>query len=353
MAHPVTCTKHCIRSRELLLFLAALCWVSAPAQALPPPGQWVVNPTSLDFMTVTVGQSSQLAVSFTNNGQVAVDVTASQGSGFTVPAGTQVAPGQTVQVPVTFTPTMDGTFNGQLLFKEPKAGGSQAVPLMGVGAGSTLESSSTLLDFGKVLIKSSRSITITLTNRNTQPIDVIALTVGKPFRVVATPGTLQPGGTMTVTVLFKPKRVKTFEETLDIAILKAGASSVIRIPVLGEGVDGRVGAVPGKLNFKNVPSNVFHVRETWVFNATSNPVEFVIDSRGYDEEFFHQRYPDAITLDGFGAFELALLFGAIRICEHTGEIKIRWRLLPVPGSALPAGKNSGSFKVKLKANTSS
>jgi hypothetical protein len=127
----------------------------------------------------------------------------------------------------------------------------------------------------------------------------------------------------------------------------------VRLPLIGEGVEFEVGAVDGKLNFKNVGSNVFHVRETWIYNATANPVELVARNT-YDAEFFHQRYPDTVVLDAYDLLELALLFGAIRICEHSGKIKIKWRRVPIPaGGAAAAGAEKGSFTIKLKANTSS
>lgn len=96
-----------------------------------------VNPSSLDFGSVTVGSSSSLAITLSATGApVTVSAIQSNSSEFTLPGlalPLTVAVGQNVQVTVQFTPNAPGTASGTLTLSSNADNSPGTVPLTGVG----------------------------------------------------------------------------------------------------------------------------------------------------------------------------------------------------------------------------
>ena len=99
-----------------------------------------VFPGSLDFGSVTVGSSSgPRPVTVTNSGTSALTVSAPTiiGAGYAITADvcadTQLAPGATCTVQVSFAPGVTGAAEGQLVFATNAPGGPHTVSLTGTG----------------------------------------------------------------------------------------------------------------------------------------------------------------------------------------------------------------------------
>jgi hypothetical protein len=100
-------------------------------------GQFVVVlPASLDFGTVTVGQSKMLQLNVFNVGtlNLEVDEVTVSGMGFSsTPLEGRMEPGQRRTVTVTFMPPAAGMFSGRLTIASNDPGGDVDVPLSGTG----------------------------------------------------------------------------------------------------------------------------------------------------------------------------------------------------------------------------
>jgi len=102
----------------------------------PPAPQIFVNPTALDFGNVEVNTSSMLPFNIENTGTadlIVTNITSSEPA-FTVNlTSTTITPGNNQDVEVTFTPTLEQTYNGTIDITHNAAGSPTSVTVTGVG----------------------------------------------------------------------------------------------------------------------------------------------------------------------------------------------------------------------------
>jgi alpha-L-arabinofuranosidase len=97
------------------------------------PAQLVVSPASLNFGSVTIGQTNSLNFYVINTGSVSLSGTATSAAPFRVTSGSSytVLPGQTQTVTVAFTPAAPGATTGSVVFASN--GGDSTNGATGVG----------------------------------------------------------------------------------------------------------------------------------------------------------------------------------------------------------------------------
>ncbi len=178
------------------------------------------DPASLSFGEVPVGGNVTLSVSVSNTGATTTSVTgatapAAPFSSSSLPAaGTSLATGASVSVPVTFAPTSAGTQTSEVVVASST--GNVRIPVTGVGvAGSAqLTLAPVEVDFGDVEVGTSATQTFTLTNSGN-----LLLTLTKaapptaPFLVpapVAEGQQIEPGETISQDVTFSPTKAGAF-----------------------------------------------------------------------------------------------------------------------------------------------
>ncbi len=178
------------------------------------------SPASLAFGDVPVGGRATLNARIANTGNVAETITGATAAGGDFAstglpaAGTVLAPGASVSVPVTFAPQHTGDASSSFTVASDQ--GSVTVPLSGTGVSgaSHLTIAPTSLAFGQVAIGSSRSKSFTLRNTGN-----LTLTISKaappaaPF-ITADPVSegqqLAPGDSITQVVAFTPTSLGSF-----------------------------------------------------------------------------------------------------------------------------------------------
>jgi len=98
---------------------------------------FAVDPTSLTFPTVFVGNSADLILTVSNNGLTntlnITNVTTTNGDYSVLPTSATVAPGASEVFTVTFAPSGDGTIAGDVVFDHDGPGPTTSVPVTGVG----------------------------------------------------------------------------------------------------------------------------------------------------------------------------------------------------------------------------
>jgi hypothetical protein len=98
-----------------------------------------VSPSSLSFGSIPVGLSASQTLSISNTGNLNVTITkaAPPALPFVVntplPEGQVLAPGEVVQVQVTFAPTSAGAFNGQYVISSDDGQGAHTIAVSGTG----------------------------------------------------------------------------------------------------------------------------------------------------------------------------------------------------------------------------
>ena len=165
-------------------------------------GQLTVNPSNVNFGSVSVGSSQTRSVILANSGgsKVTITQTTLSGTGFTLsglsyPA--TLAGGQSVTCNVTFTPQSTGTDSGSvsIAFSTQSSNGkghygpisssSTAVTLPVSGTGVTsgqLTTNPTSLGFSSVQIGSSQTLAETLTNSGGTSVTISAATTTSVVR---------------------------------------------------------------------------------------------------------------------------------------------------------------------------
>jgi len=226
------------------------------------------SPSAVNFGSVSVGNLQTQAVVITNTGSIACTLskTATSGSGFTVGASSlpaNLSAGQSVSLPVSFSPQAAGSVSGtlSLTFKYYKrrnlASMGMTVPLsgsgIGTGAGSVVPNP-TALNFGTVQLGSSKSVAQSISNSGGTSVTVSQITasgVGFGTSGVALPVTLSPGQSYTFNVTFNPTTSGSASGNL--AVLSNATNSTLNVQLSGAAASqGQLSVAPGSLSFGSV-----------------------------------------------------------------------------------------------------
>jgi hypothetical protein len=176
-----------------------------------------VSPDTLDIGRVNVGKTGQQDVTLTNNGSLAVTVSALQAtpsqefSATTDCPNTGLFAGNACHVTVHFTPAQTGTRSGVLAISDNVAGTRQTVLLTGRGtAPGAAFSPASSLDVGTTQRAGAPGAlkTATLVNTGDGPLTITSITTDDRADLSvdgsACPATLVPGGQCAIGVTFHP-----------------------------------------------------------------------------------------------------------------------------------------------------
>jgi hypothetical protein len=233
--------------------------ISTHAVAKPQAKSLSCWPTNLGFGNVSVGQSESLLATVTNNGQTSMTISAINVSN---PAYTLaqvslplvLAPGQSVDLTVNFSPTDTGWTGGKITFVAAAANQSISLSLGGTGAASQgLTANPPSVTFGQVNVGSSSSATIVLTNTRNYAMPLSAARVtGTGYSVsgVNFPMTLPAGQSVMLSVTYTPQVSGTSGGRIFIV------GPALNVPLSGTGetapVIGQLSLSPSALSFGNV-----------------------------------------------------------------------------------------------------
>lgn len=202
-------------------------------------------------------QKETVPVSLTNSGSSSVTITAVSSSSpefamanLSLPF--TVAAGQSVNLNLTFMPTVAGWAEGTLSFTSNASNSTLYVGVGGVGVTSeSLTPSPAALSFGNVSMGKSSSLPITLTNSGPTNLRITQMQMaGSGFSTsgLNLPMVLAPNQTLTFNVIFSPQ---TGGAASGSVILPNGG---VTIPLTGTGTSasGQLSIAPAPLNFGNV-----------------------------------------------------------------------------------------------------
>lgn len=203
-----------------------------------------LDPSELNFSTVTVGNSRDLTFTLSNPGggllTAGINLSPESAEAFNLLSADSITVGAGAQQAVTvrFSPSTIGTVEGMVNIVSD--GGSASVRLVGTGEegpmAPVLEVMPEGLDFGNVLVNNSAERIVTVANRGGVPLNVTANTVA-PFRIEAEASfRLEAGQSREVRVRFTPLTSGTFSGTLEVS-----ASNGERKQVTLAGIGGSCG----------------------------------------------------------------------------------------------------------------
>jgi hypothetical protein len=180
----------------------------------------LTGPTT-EFPTTTIGTSSERTTTLTAKTSVTVNKLTSSNSQFSVgttspPLPATLSAGQTIQVPLKFTPTQTGTVAATLTAETTQGPASFSMSGTGQSSGAQLQTTPSIIAFGGVTVGSESSGSATFSNVGNAPLKINAEKLpSAPFSVTGMPAVgseIEPGKSVTVTVTFHPASEGEFHD---------------------------------------------------------------------------------------------------------------------------------------------
>jgi Abnormal spindle-like microcephaly-assoc'd, ASPM-SPD-2-Hydin len=251
--------------------------------AIPVHAGVGVNPTSLSFGSVTVNTTSQAAtVVLTNGGgPVSIQQISSSLPEFVVisPAmPINLGPHGSASIQVVFRPDAALTFSGTIVLQTNRKN-SATISISGTGTTAAPTSSpsyllspgASSLNLGKMLVGTSTSQTLALTNTGTGGVNISSInisqaTTGSGFSVSGFTGalTLAAGQSLPLTVTFAPTTSGIASGSLN--VVSSATNSPAVIALTGSGVQPLISVVPSSMSFGKVTVGVTNTQTFTVSN---------------------------------------------------------------------------------------
>ena len=201
-----------MRSFPLIIVVAGLLFWLAPASAWAQRLQ--CHPCAYDFGKVQVDHSKSYSIELTNTGDRMLRITSKseKGSGFSFgafPVPAWIKPGESLKLPVIFTPTADRDARGTLTLASNDPRSPLEILVSGIGVADSnpqLGVSPATLSFGNVTVGSSASLQATLTASNAAVTITSDGSSSSEFAILdlKLPATLPAGKSVVVTIQFTP-----------------------------------------------------------------------------------------------------------------------------------------------------
>ncbi len=203
-----------------------------------------VSPASFNFGSVVDGQTKSQAITVTNSGtasltisQVSISAVGYTVNGLSIPS--TVAPGASVTFNAVFAPTTVGSLTGtvNIVSNAPNSPTTVALSGTGVAVTQTLSFSSSSLAFGSVNTGTSSTKNVTITNTGNSNVQISQISVsgtGYTLSGAGAPVTLNPGQSLTFSVIFNPATAATLNGTVTVTSNATGSPTTI--PLSGTGV---------------------------------------------------------------------------------------------------------------------
>jgi hypothetical protein len=175
------------------------------------------------FPTTTIGKSASKTLTLTATNALTLSKLTSSSSQFTIgapspPLPAQLSAGQTIQIPLTFTPTQTGLIGGTLQAETSQGPISFAISGTGQAASAQLEATPTVLSFGGTTVGGHISAAATFRNVGGAPLSVNAITLpAAPFSASGLPAlgsTIPADASITINLSFSPTQTGNFKDAL-------------------------------------------------------------------------------------------------------------------------------------------
>jgi hypothetical protein len=215
-----------------------------------------VNPLSLDFGGVKIGEFSDKVFSVKNTGDAQMELSniSISGTGFQIlnmPSLPMILnPGASVDIVVRFSPVMKGVVSGTVQVSSD--GGSGFVSLSGAGLAPVIYVNPLSLDFGGVKVGGVLDKVFSVKNTGDAQMELSNISIsGTGFQILNMPSLpmiLNPGDSVAMVVRFSPDRAGGFAG--NVIVETDGGNAFIRLS--GRGQRGVLSLSPLSLNFGQV-----------------------------------------------------------------------------------------------------
>lgn len=192
------------------------------------------------FGPTPINTPLQALLLLTNTGDAPIKVTGIElpDSGvFTGNFAGTIPVGATQDVSIVFNPTQPIPYGGSVVVNSNATTGTSVYPISGTGTGSTavIDLTSSILNFGNVLVSKSLTSALVITNRGNSTLTITGITLAPSlgFSLSPTSGTVAAGKTLAIAVTFSPIAKALY--TSDITVNSNATSGTNFIAVSGTG----------------------------------------------------------------------------------------------------------------------
>ena len=178
---------------------------------------------NLDFANVGVGKSAKKTFKVSNTGNKDLNITeiVSSNPAFTIlNSGIKtLIPGGSALIKVQFKPTEVQGYLATITVVSDAAEGENTIPASGAGIKrKSIISLGKSLNFGSVAIGESAKKTLTISNKGDKQFEVSGITFpAAVYTADRITGTVDAGGSITITVTFQPKNVQSYNGVVTVA----------------------------------------------------------------------------------------------------------------------------------------
>ena len=305
----------------------------------------------LNFDEVLINSSKSLTITLTNTGTVDLEISevSISGDGFTlfrVGNSITISAGNSTNIAVQFSPIEVKAYTGAITLNHNAGNSPITVSLTGRGVvpRPNIEISHRILNFDEVLINSSKSLTITLTNTGTVDLEMSEVSIsGDGFALfrVGNPIIISAGNSTNITVQFSPIEVKAY--TGAITLTHNAGNSPITIPLTGTGAKPATHSItisPNPLAFGDVTINSSSSRTITITN--NGTVDLVISEVSING--------DGFTLSGVIIISWALIDNVANIIQVTLP-EVTTPITIVAGTSLTIAVQFSPIEVKAYTGT--
>lgn len=323
--------------------------------AFGSPVSQPLSGSGLSFPTTTIGSSSpQQTLTLTANRNLTLSSLGSSSSQFTLGTPSQALPatlttGQTISVPVTFSPTQTGLVGGQV--NADTDAGNVSFSLSGTGQATSaqLAVSPPLVSLGGTSVGSQLSGTATFSNVGGTTLDITAVHLpGAPFSATGAPAagdTIAPGGSITVDLAFNPTQVGSY--TSSIGLDSNGGDQTIGISA-SAGTPGQLEFSSEGADFGQVPVGSTATRTFTITNAGGTSVTITKSKPPFGGAFSATTsLPEGTTIAPGASVTEAVVFRPTTVGSAAGN----WQINGDDSSGLHQLQFTGSGIVASSSST--
>ena len=222
-----------------------------------------VQPSSIKFGLVSLGQKSSQSVTLSNQGASSITITQASTttagvtvSGISLPL--TLAAGKQSTFDVIFSPKTAGALSGNISIMNSVSGAPSTVSLSGTATAATalLTSSAPSLNFGNVAPGKSSTLSVTLTNAGNSDVTISKVSVsGARYTESGVSGglTLTPGQSATLDATFSPLAAGSASGSVTVA--SNATNSPATISLIGDGAQTPTQTVAHSVSLSWAPSS--------------------------------------------------------------------------------------------------
>jgi hypothetical protein len=317
-----------------------------------------VSPATWSFGNTAVGHTTSESVKLTNTGtsKVVINLATVNGSAFamsglslpkTLPAG------ESMTFTAQFAPTAAGAAQGSISFTDNAPNSPQTLSLSGMGVAGTaaLDASPSSVSFGNVIVGSTGSSPVKLTNSGSSTITISQINItgaGVSIAGLATPSTLVAGQSTTFTARFSPVSATTLNGS--ISLVSNASNSPLAIAVTGAGVASQpqLTVNPTSINFGNAAVGSSTSRTVSLINPGNAPVTISqLTATGSGFGVSGASLP--LTINAGGSSSVSATFAPTSAGSSSGTISI---VSNAPGSPAAISLSGTGMQGQLSASPS-